>query len=446
MRFLQFVLPLIAVSVFGQTTIRQVIEQSLRNYASVQVSQEKVSAAAASIQLARTAYLPKADLFGQWNRASRNNIFGLTLPNQTLPSISGPPRPENDMRSVWGSAVGLLISWEPFDFGLRSANVGVADAAKRREELARKRTEFEVAGTAADAYLTILAAEATAQSAKAGVERAAVLENIVSALTKAELRPGADAARTRAERAAAEAQLIQAETAVATAKASLRQFTGDMSGPLASLSAPPESIVPGNPESHPVAAEQAGAIEEAKAREKVLTKSYVPKFNVVGASYARGTGNDPVDGRPLGGVNGLGPNIFNYAAGVTVSFPAMSLFALRSQRAEEAAKERSEAARYRQVLQNLNAQLDRAKIALEGARRVAKQTPIQRESAQAAEQQATARYKAGLGNISEVADAQRLLVQAETDDALAKLAIWRGLLHVSIAQGDLTPFLNTVGQ
>jgi outer membrane protein len=42
----------------------------------------------------------------------------------------------------------------------------------------------------------------------------------------------------------------------------------------------------------------------------------------------------------------------------------------------------------------------------------------------------------------EVADAEGLLAQAEMDDAVARLNVWKGLLAVAYAQGDLQPFLN----
>jgi outer membrane protein TolC len=44
----------------------------------------------------------------------------------------------------------------------------------------------------------------------------------------------------------------------------------------------------------------------------------------------------------------------------------------------------------------------------------------------------------------EVAEAQRILSQAEIDDALAKLDIWRALLGIATAAGDLQPFLQQV--
>ena len=47
---------------------------------------------------------------------------------------------------------------------------------------------------------------------------------------------------------------------------------------------------------------------------------------------------------------------------------------------------------------------------------------------------------------TEVAEAQRLLSQAEIDDSLARLGIWRALLALAAAQGDLTGYLRTAGK
>jgi outer membrane protein TolC len=77
---------------------------------------------------------------------------------------------------------------------------------------------------------------------------------------------------------------------------------------------------------------------------------------------------------------------------------------------------------------------------------VAANTPVQAAAARAATEQATARYQSGLGNIDAVAEAQRLLTQAEIDDALARLGVWRRLLGVATAAGDIQPFLAEVSQ
>src|SRR4051812_6322063 len=152
-------------------TITQAVEAGLRNYPSIKVSQEQINAAAAGIQLARTAYLPRVDALAQANRATRNNVFGMLLPQSVIPSISGPVLGTNNFGTAWGSAIGALVSWEPFDFGARQANVAVASAARIRTEATLKRTQFEVAVATADAYLTLMAAQETVRAAQAGVQR-----------------------------------------------------------------------------------------------------------------------------------------------------------------------------------------------------------------------------------------------------------------------------------
>src|SRR5579864_1574587 len=111
-------------------TITQAVEDALRNYPSVRVSQEQINAAAAGIQLARTAYLPRVDALAQVNRATRNNVFGLLLPQNVIPSMSGPVIGTNNSGTVWGSVLGALATWEPFDFGLRRVNVAAAEASR----------------------------------------------------------------------------------------------------------------------------------------------------------------------------------------------------------------------------------------------------------------------------------------------------------------------------
>ncbi|MBY0375276.1 MAG: TolC family protein, partial [Bryobacteraceae bacterium] len=159
-------------------TLDEAVRRALERYGAVRVSTERSAEAAQAIALARTAYLPRADFLGQMNRATRNNLFGMVFPQATLPGISGPPLAENSMTNVWGTMVGFTVSWEPFDFGLRKAEVNAAETQKRRAELGVERTRFEVAAATADAYLTLLAAEEMVKSAEAARKRAAALEEV----------------------------------------------------------------------------------------------------------------------------------------------------------------------------------------------------------------------------------------------------------------------------
>jgi outer membrane protein TolC len=432
-------------------TFKQAVEDALRNYPSIRVSQEEIQAAAAGIQLARTAYLPRVDALAQVNRATRNNVFGLLLPNSVIPSISGPVLGTNNFGTAWGSALGALVTWEPFDFGLRKANLDVAAAGRAQSEAALKRTQYEVVVAAADACMTLAAAQETVRAAEAGVERADVILKSTSALVKAELRPGADSSRAEAELAAARTQVIQAQQAVEVAKATVAQFVGiEPSGVAISAPAllnmpPDEGQQAPNVAANPVAIEQNAVIEHAQAQLRSLERSYFPRFYLQGAAYARGTGAE-VNGKTLGWFNGLGPTTQDYALGFTVNFPVMDKAAIQAREAAQSASIKAQTARAQQIATDLKAQWNRAVATLEGARRIAVNTPVQIQAARTASQQAKARYDAGLGTIDQVAEAERLLTQSEIDDALARLGVWRGLLGVAAAAGDIQPFLAEVSR
>jgi outer membrane protein TolC len=427
-------------------TIGQAVEQALSKYPAVRVSLEQSSAAAAGIDLARTAYLPRADFIGQFSRSTRNNIFGLMLPQSVIPSITGPVLGTDDLTSVWNSATGMLVSWEPFDFGLRKANVGAADSNHRRTEADLTVARFQVSVAAADAFLTLLAAQQAVVSARAGVERARVVDQVVGTLAQSGLRPGADAARAHAEFAFADTQLIRAQEAADQARAALADFLDASSaqitidsGPLLAL---PKEL-PGGPSDltgHPLARQQSEVVSEAKAQERVLNSTYFPRFLLQGSLFSRGSGAR-LDGTTGGGFSGLGPNVKNWALSLTIVFPAFDFAAIHARKQIQFHLEQSATAQHDRILDDLRSELEKGQAQLAGARRVAQNTPVALDAARAAEQQATARYKSGLGNIAEVADAQRLLTQAEIDDALARLGVWRALLAVAAAQGDLQPFL-----
>jgi outer membrane protein TolC len=432
-------------------TVGQAIQRALKNYPSIRVSQEQINAASAGIRLARTAYLPHADALAQVDRATRNNVFGLMLPQSVIPSISGPVLGTNNFGTTWGTALGVLVSWEPFDFGLRRANVAVASALEAESEAALRRTEYEIAVTTADACLTLAAAQETVRAAQAGVDRAGVLLRTITAQVNAQLRPGADASRADAELAAARTQWIQAQQAADVARATLSQFVGMEPGQIdldvaGLLRSPPEQEVPVlDPAKNPLALEQTAAVEETLARLRALERSYFPRFYLQGSAYARGSGAE-TNGKILGGLNGLAPTTQNYALGFTVTFPVSDLPSLRARQAAQSATVRAQQARAAQIATDLRAQWNRSVAMFNGARRIAGNTPIQASAARTATQQATARYAAGLGTIAEGAEAQRLLTQAEIDDALARLAVWRGLLGVAAAAGDIQPFVAEAGR
>ncbi len=431
-------------------TLSQAVEDAIRNYPSIRVTQEQMNAAAAGIRLAQTAYLPRVDGLAQLNRATRNTFYGLLLPQGVIPGVDGVPA--NNLGSVWDSGLGVLVTWQPFDFGLRSANVATATAARNQAQATMNRTRYDVSVATADAFLTVVAAQQTAEAARAAVDSWQILLKSIHAVVAAQLRPGADESRVQAELAAAQTQLNQSEQAIDVARSTVAQFVGLN---LSQLNLSPgklaEQLPPDHPEApletaaNPLALEQNAAITQEQSQLKAIERTYYPQFLVQGLAAARGTGM-LIDGSRLGGLNGLAPTTQNYGVGLTVTFPAMDRFAIREQEAMESANIRAGQAQYQLIATNLQARFNAAQATLTGARRVAANTPIEVSSARTALQQATARYQSGLAPIDDVAQAQRLLVQAQIDDALARLNVWRAMLQLATARGDIEPFLAEASQ
>src|SRR5438093_10448274 len=194
----------------GPLSLTDAVQLALKNYPAIKESRARAQAANEGIGVARTAYLPRLDMLWQENRATTNNVFGLVQPQSVVPPISGPVLGTRAYDSVWGSAAGVQLSWEALDFGQRKANVEVARAQSSFAKAQTDLTALDVAAAAADAFVTVLAADEAVRAARANVDRLQVFANNVRTLVANQLRPGADESRANAELAIVRNQLSQA--------------------------------------------------------------------------------------------------------------------------------------------------------------------------------------------------------------------------------------------
>ena len=427
-------------------TLNSAVEYSLAHYPSVRAAMERQSAANAGIGVARTNYLPRADALWQTNFATHNDFFGLLFPQNVVPSVSGPVLPVS-ASGAWDSAAGLLVSWEPFDFGYRSSVVNQARANAEIYKAGVALTRLDVASATVSAFFNLFAAQQLVQAAQADVERRQVFANTVQTLVENQLRPGADGSRAQAGLAAARVGLIRAETAERVALAAFAELLGV---PSANVSIDAAALVQSVPNetaaapaviaNHPAALVQNAQISVAAAQVHVLDRSYYPRFLLESSISGRGTGvND--DGTLQGGANGMGPNRENWAVGVSATFPIMEIFSIRAKKQVAEANLKAQQATYQQTVQELSSHVEQARIGEDGARKVAQNTPLEVQAARDTESQARARYQSGLTGIVDVADGQALLAQAEITDIIARLEIWRGMIAVAVSQGDVQAIL-----
>jgi outer membrane protein TolC len=138
--------------------------------------------------------------------------------------------------------------------------------------------------------------------------------------------------------------------------------------------------------------------------------------------------------------------VANYAVGVNITFGFMDFAGIHAREAAQAATVRANRSSEQLADRNLREQFAKAKAAVRAARAVATSTPVEVKASQTAFDQAKARYRAGLVPIDDLAQAQRLVVQAEIDDSIARLNVWRALLQLEASRGDIQPFVQTVSK
>jgi len=427
-------------------SFEQAVDYALQNYPAVRASLERVSAARAGVTLARTQYLPQLNGVYQDSRATQNQVPGIWLGTPITPTVEGPVGPSSG-QSYWGSQAAALFSWEPLDFGLRSARVGQARSAEDKSQADLALTQLQVAAAVGNYFLLALANERAVVAAQANFDRWQEFNKSIHVLVENQLRAGADASRADAELARAKIQLYQSQQSERGALDTLAALMGAAgseikldSGQLLDL--PPAGSLPDvSASEHPLARDQMADARLIQTVEKVLQRTDYPRIFLQGEVFGRGS-EIPNNGTIIGNWNGLAPARGNWVTGITIMFPDVFGFkALSAEKQISKANEQSQKAHYDQTIQDVSGQIQEARDQLKAAELVVQETPIELAAARQSETQSQARYQSGLATLVELAEAENLLAQAEMEDSIARLNVWHGFFGVASAQGNLQDFL-----
>jgi len=430
-------------------TLEQAVDYALQNYPAVRASLERVSAARGGVTVAQTQYLPQLNGVYQDSRATQNQVPGIWLATPITPTVEGPIGPSSG-QSFWGSQAAALLSWEPLDFGLRSARVGQARSVEAKSQADLALTQLQVASAVGNYFLLAVANRQTVIAAQANLDRWQEFNKSIHVLVDNQLRAGADASRADAELARAKIQLYQSQQAERVALDTLAALMGTAgseikldSGRLLDPS-PAGSLPDVSASEHPLARDQMADVRQIQTEEKVLQRTDFPRLFLQGEVFGRGS-EVPNNGTIIGNWNGLAPARGNWVTGITIMFPDVFGFkALSAEKQISKANEQSQKAHYDQAIQDLSGEIQAARDQLKAAQLVAQETPIELAAARQSETQSRARYESSLATLVEVADAENLLAQAEMNDSIARLNVWHGLFAVASAQGNLQDFLQVL--
>ena len=159
-------------SAVRQFTVQESVAYALADYPAVRAAMEQYNASKASVGLAKTSYIPRLDTVWQGDRGSRESVLGVLLPQtpNILTGTQGTVTPHS-YRPFWTSGAGVLLSWEPFDFGFRRSQVRSAQTTESRIGEQVQLTRLGVAAAVAEASLAVLAGEQRVNASLADVNR-----------------------------------------------------------------------------------------------------------------------------------------------------------------------------------------------------------------------------------------------------------------------------------
>lgn len=431
-------------------SLEAAISLALKQYPSMRLAAAKIAAAQGETGIARTSYMPRADFFWQNNWATANQQMGLFFPMPGLLPVAGGYTQQN-WQTGFGHYGGLVASLTAYDFGYRRAKLNAAKAGEKIAQANQELTEFDVAAAAANAFLQAATAQSLVKTAEADFTRSRVLFTMVSTLTKSGLRPGADESRALADVAESETRLIRAKEQARLTLIQLAHTLG-MAGQEVSINtgpflttSPATSLFPINYNNHPAVKAELATIDSLMLQKKATARSYLPKLNVMTGVMSRGSAWQDST-HYLGGLHGTYPNMMNYAVAATLNWTPTDVFEAHAREKVQQANIEAEKAKYDELIDQFKTADAQAKALIESATAVAQHTPVQIAAAQMANKLVTQRYKAGLATLADVAEAQKLLTQAEVDDSLAKLGVWSAYLGGAESKGSLVPFMNLVRQ
>lgn len=440
----------------GPVSLPQALQLAQANFPQLRARQQQVTAADNRRRVVLTEALPQADVQLQGQYGTVNNIYGLLLPQSAIFPITGPAGTPAEYRGVFGSAGGLLFSWEPLSFGQRQARLGQAGAAVSEAQAGYELALFQQQVHVVDAHLSQQYAEALIQVQAANLERARVLYTSVRVLSRSGLRPGVDTVLTQTEIAKAQIGLNNAREKAAVALLQLNALLG-YPGPSVRIATPGllaqppavslSTVSAAASTAHPLLALSQAQVGVATAREQVARSAYAPRLNLFGSGFARGSGaslNGPADFNY--GPSGLAFSRYNYALGATLSFSLLTFPAVRYQTRAATA----ELSAQQQLLQDQQLQLDNARqVAQVRLQTAADNVPPAQQQLAAARRgyaQLQTRYQTGLTTLPEVYQALYEVNRAEADYATAVSQAWSAALTQAYVAGSLDDFLRFVPQ
>jgi outer membrane protein TolC len=395
--------PAIAADTPASETLDALVARALEKVPSLASVQATARAQRARENAAESPYWPQVALAASYARL--NGVFPAAFNGAPLDNSSG------------NVTLRQLIT----NFGQTDAQVAVATAAAEASEAQVRASAVQVSFTVRQAYLQWAQARGLEAQAQAQVKNAEQLRTRAQSFFTHGARPRIDVTRAEVVVAQARAGLVDARNQVEIARRTLETAIGGeaVSGEPAFPAEPPLVRAPLSEiealarRVHPTLAVSQAQLRGAEASVQLTQRLSMPdlSFNATGGARTQAFAAAPA-----------------WQAGLNLGMPLFTGFNIQQQQEAAAEVQKAVKADLRDRELQVLLGVDRAHIAISGARERLAALKVALSSAQENFKLAQNRYRDGVGSIIEVSDAQTLLAGAE-----AELVRGTGNLHLAIA-------------
>jgi outer membrane protein TolC len=417
-------------------TLQQALAYARDRQPRIKSALAEYEARRAEARVPRAQWLPQVGATAQAFLATSNNTTAsyLGVPEMDLPRIGG-SKSTTQATATWspsGSTIaGIGVGQEVYDFGRISAQIAVADAFTTMAKADAEAMGLDVALGVEEAFHGVLAGKAVLAATQDAYKRAVTHRDYAQAGTKSGMRPPIDLTRAQADVSALQVRLIRADSGLEAARAALAAAMGSDQLEVDAADTPPDlSSEPAFADAMRTAAQRNPAIMAALAHldaqhaaVSAVTHELLPNLVASASLTGRAGGAAPTSGdTPYGG--GWLPDVANWHIGLILQW---NLFDATVLARRAAAKAHEDAARADLDLARMAVGLaaERAYLDLDAALRTLPGLQAAVDAARANQAQADARFKAGLGTIVELADAEALLTNSQLESAVGQFTVAR---------------------
>jgi outer membrane protein len=392
----------------GRLTLDEAVQLALKQNPLVTQSKERMNAAAEQIGVSRGALFPQASFSGTY---FYGNAFSRTAKGQTalaLPGGMGTPitaKKEATSFEVYRFSLNQLI----YDFGKTTGRVASSRAGHKQAAEDYANTRQQVVLDTRTAYFEYLASRRAIKVAEENVRQNQELLKQAKSFYEVGLRAKIDVTKAEANLANAEAELIRARNLADVSRVSLMAVLGLKTWPYREV----EDILEVTPKVLTLKELQTSALaqrpeirrnlyqqEGDKANLQVARAGYFPSFNAFAAYGWEGARNTLED---------------DWWVGAGVTFPLFEGLSTYHSVRQAKAQLRSTEASGESLVLTIMREVEQSYLDLMSAWEVIRARVKAKEAAAENLRLAWGRYRAGVGDIIEVTDAQVQFARADLD-------------------------------